>query len=188
LQDGLYFLAVFTLAVQGVRQRRMFEVFAWNESERTVLAGDTAERLLHLVMANGEEWAEKEAASSMDDDVYEELAAAALTRTSSLRQHELRENEALYIRRRQTLIAEFERAAQSQRKRIATAELRGNKGILPAMRGQLQKLEVVHEDKLAALDKARDLSVPMSDEPVAMCAVRVQRCVAPREAVKGVLT
>ena len=188
LQDGLYFLAVFTLAVQGVRQRRMFEVFAWNESERTVLAGDTAERLLHLVMANGEEWAEKEAASSMDDYVYEELAAAALTRTASLRQHELRENEALYIRRRQTLIAEFERAAQSQRKRIATAELRGKKGILPAMRGQLQKLEVVHEDKLAALDKARDLSVPMSDEPVAMCAVRVQRRVASRETVKGVLT
>ena len=119
----------------------------------------------------------------MRDEVYDALEKAALERTSALRQNEQRENEALYIRRRQTLIAEFERAAHAQRLRIATADKRGNKRILPAMRGQLQKLEVVHEDKLAALDKARDLIVPMSGEPVALCAVRVQRR-APHGGVK----
>jgi hypothetical protein len=175
LRDGLYFLAVFSLAVEGLRQRRMFEVFAWVASEGSVLSGDAAERLLHLVMMRGEEWAEEDAAAAMSDEIFDALTDAALARASSMRQQEQRENEALYIRRKQTLVAEFERAAQSQRQRIATAEARGNKRILPAMRGQLQKMQVIHEDKLTDLEKARDLVVQMFDEPVALCAVRVQR-------------
>lgn len=179
LHEGLYFLAVYSLAVEGVRQRKLFEVFAWCCNEKVVLVGDVAERLLHLVMTQGEEWSESEAAAPMTDYVFRCLSDAAVGRASALRQKEQRENEALYIRRRQTLQAEFERATKAQKQRIQTAEKRGNKAIIPAMRGQLQKLEVTHADKITALDKARDLVVPMSDEPIAMCAVRVLRPTAP---------
>ena len=175
LDSGMYYLFVFTLDIDGVRRRRLFEVFAWSEARRELLGPDDAERLLHLAMTKSEEWADELAAPAVSQDVIDRLESCTLERTSSMRSAEQRENEALYLRRMQSLKAEFERHQEIRERRLETAKKNNNKRIIPALEGQLQKLRVDHSAKKEGLDKARQLTVAMSSDPIAMCALKVVR-------------
>lgn len=64
----------------------------------------------------------------------------------------------------------MERAVKQRR--LKTAEANKNERMLPAFRGQLQKLDAEHRARLQDLEQAKSVSVRLSD-PLAVCVVQV---------------
>jgi hypothetical protein len=174
LKEGLYFLAVFTHTVKGIRSRRLIETIAW--SEDAILDQETGERVLHLVLERGSEWDTEQNAPALPAEVWSALLGEARRRYRALKAAEERENEALYFRRRSSLEAEFKYERQRKQARLRTAELRGKTRVIPAFRGQVQKVEADFAAKLSELDSNRPVTVLLSD-PIAFCSVRVMRSV-----------
>jgi SNF2 family DNA or RNA helicase len=175
IHEGLYYLFVYALEVQGVRSRRLLEVFAWNADKSILIDGELAERILHLVNAHGEEWTREAPAPCLVASAFEAVTAESVARQASIRTREIAENEALYIRRVQSLRAEFKRHEGIKLQRLETARRNDARRILPALEGQLQKLRGDYEENSRRLGIARRLGVAMSPEPIAMCAVQVVR-------------
>lgn len=175
LGDGIVFLAVFQQYVEGIRGRQLLETLAWSLDQRELLDGELGERLLHLVLERGAEWGLEEPAPAVPDEVWDRIESETLERIRLLREQEQRENDALYIRRREALLAEYERDRAIKEQRLRTAEQRGQQRIIPAMRGQLQKSEAEFQSKLSDLESSKQVSVWHSSEPVAVCVVNIRR-------------
>ena len=175
ISPGLYYLLVYMLGISGVRDRRLFEVVAWSDADASIMDVDISERLLHLVMTRGEEWHDERAAAPLDGEVVAKIEEHAIERTAAIRSAEQRENEALYLRRFQSLRAEYERHQEIKERRLETAKRNKKTRVIPALEGQLQKLRTDHAAKIDRLDKARRLTVSLSSNPVALCAVRVSQ-------------
>ena len=175
LFDGIVFLAVFQQVVEGIRGRRMLETLAWSSVRKELLAGELGERLLYLVLERGNEWGSGDPAPPIPDDVWELIESDTLDRSRLLREQEQRENDALYLRRQRAIRAEYDHDRSIKEQRLRTAELRGHQRIVPAMKGQLQKAEAEFQSKLNDLENAKQVSVRLSSEPVAVCVVNIRR-------------
>lgn len=175
LGGGIHFLAVFQQIVEGIRGRRMLEVSAWSAVDLELLDGELGERLLFLVLEKGAEWNSGNPAPPLPSEIWEQMELETLGRSQRLREQEQRENDALYLRRQRALHAEHEHDLSIKEQRLRTAEMRDHTGIIPAMRGQIQKATVEFNAKLSALEKVRAVSVRLSSEPIAICVVDVRR-------------
>ena len=173
LDTGVYFLVVFTHTVEGIRARRILEIVAWSEASQRIIDADLAERLLHLLDEQGAEWDRPQPGQAMSKEVWEHILSEARKRNRELLEREQRENEALYTRRKRVLQAEYEHARDVKETRLRTAEKRGHKRVLPALRGQLEKAEAEYRAKLATLEERRTVAARLS-EPVAICLVEVR--------------
>jgi SNF2 family DNA or RNA helicase len=169
---GTLFLAVFQQLVEGIRSRCIFETVAWSAETETILDADAGERLLHLVLEDGEEWRDEQGAQPVPSVAWGAIEEEIRGRHRQLRERETRDNELLYHRRKRALVAEYEREHAVKEQRLRTAEAKGNERMLPAFRGQLQKLEADHRAALQDLEKAQRVSVRLSD-PLAVCVVEV---------------
>lgn len=174
LEAGTYFLVVFTHTIDGIRARRILETIAWSFRGNGVLDSEAGERLLHLVLEQGTEWDMDEAAPAMPQDVWTEMLSEARTRNRELRDREMRENQALYTRRKAALQAEYEHDRQVKETRLRTAESRGRERVLPALRGQIQKADVEYRAKAEELEQTKEVRARLSD-PVAVCVIDVSR-------------
>ena len=174
LKAGFYFVLAFAHSVGGLRGRRVLEAVGWSEPDQCLLDAETSERLLHLVTQQGREWDRKEPGPPLLESAWEQIVSEARQRNRLLQERESRENDALYARRKRVLEAEFHHNREIRETRLRTAESRGHKSILPAMKGQIDKLEAEYRAKSQALEQARTVSISLS-EPIAVCLVEVRR-------------
>jgi superfamily II DNA or RNA helicase len=172
LGQGTYFLAVFQQIVEGIRPRCIFDTVAWARGPRTIMDPEVGERLLHLVLEQADEWRNDTAAPAVPQDAWEVIEEEVRSRCRGLRERETRENEALYHRRKRVLVAEYDIERAVRERRLKTAEANRNERMLPAFRGQLQKLDTEHRARLAELEQQKSVSVRLSD-PLAVCIVEV---------------
>jgi hypothetical protein len=171
---GIVFIAVYTHTIEGIRARQVLEPIAWSLQEERILDQEGGERLLHLVLERAGEWEEDAPIVPIPFDRWTLIESEARTRNRRLLENERRENEALYTRRREALLREYEHDRAIKEQRLDTAQLRGHDRILPALQGQLQRAEADYQRKVEELDRTRKVSARLS-EPVAICAVAVNR-------------
>ena len=172
VRNGTFFLVVFLETVEGIRPRTILETVALSQESLTLLEPETGERLLHLVLEQGDEWREEDGALPMSQSAWNVVEEAIRGRCRILRERESLENDALYHRRKRALAAEYQIERSIKERRLHTAEVNGNQRMLPAFRGQLQKLEAEYRARLNELDQAKSVSVRLSD-PLAVCVVKV---------------
>ncbi len=106
--------------------------------------------------------------------VWDALMSEARLRNRRLREAEVRENGALFVRRLKALRADYERKLGVARRRLQTATANNNMGILPAMTGQIDKLEADFRAKSEELKRAQTVEAPLSDA-IAACVVFVKK-------------
>lgn len=174
LKAGTYFLLVFSHSVDGIRSRRLLETVAWSVQEMEILSTELGERMLHLVQERGTEWDPAHPSFGISSDIWNKLESEAITRNSTLRNAERRENEALYVRRKSVLDAEFEHDLTIKRTRLDTAEQRGRKQVIPALKGQIVKAEHQFQSRVEELDRLRKVHCSLS-APIAACLVEIIR-------------
>jgi hypothetical protein len=175
LPEGNCFVVVFTHQVEGLRARRILETIAWSEVEGTLLDAEESERLMHLVVQRGQEWDRPEDTRAMPITVWNRILSEARNRSRQLLEREKRENEALYVRRKRALEAEYQHDRQLKATRLETARARGrDERILRAFQGQLDKADSSYRERLSNLDQTREVSARLSD-PVAACLVEIRR-------------
>jgi SNF2 family DNA or RNA helicase len=172
LGPGTFYLVVFRETVDGIRPRCIFETVAWSEEDCSLLDAETGERLLHLVLEQGDEWRDEICAPPVPQSAWEGIETEILLRCQALREREAKENDARYHRRKRALQAEYDMQKAVKERRLKTAEARRNERMLPAFRGQLQKLESDHRANLRDLENAKKVGVRLSDA-LAVCVVRV---------------
>jgi hypothetical protein len=102
------------------------------------------------------------------------MVSEARTRNRALFESEKRENEALYVRRKSLLEAEFRHDRAVKETRLNTAQSRGRTRVIPALQGQIQKAEALHRSRMAELEQTREARCRLS-EPIAVCLVNVIR-------------
>jgi hypothetical protein len=78
----------------------------------------------------------------------------------------------LYHRRKRAIDAEYQIERGVKEQRLRTAETNRNERMLPAFRGQLQKLDADYRARLQELEQAKNVSVRVSDA-LAVCAVKI---------------
>lgn len=169
---GDYFIALFSHTIEGVRSRRVLETIAWSCEDNRVIEDEDGERLLHLLLEEGQEWSLQESAPSVPADVWNAVLAQARGRNRALRERESRENDALYIRRKNALRMEFDHVKRVKERRLRTAEARGHIRVVPALQGQVLKAEAEFNANLSDLERTKTLAARLSD-PIAVCYVRV---------------
>lgn len=169
---GIFFIAVYTHTIAGIRARRVLEPIAWSQQEERILDQESGERLLHLVLERAVEWEKTAAIIPIPGDRWTLIEGEARTRNRKLLENERRENEAQYTRRREALHREYQHDRDVKQQRLDTARKRGRDRILPALQGQLQRADADYQIKLEALDRTRNVSARLS-EPVAICGVAV---------------
>lgn len=174
LQPGTYFLLVFSHIVDGIRARRVLETIAWSEERREILPAEIGERLLHLIQERGVEWDTPHPARVLDQDTWAMMESEARTRNRALMEAERRESEALYVRRKNTLEAEFQHDRKVKEARLNTAQARERTRVIPALQGQIQKAEAMFRSRIAELDRTRETRCRLSDA-IAACLVLVMR-------------
>ncbi len=175
LSSGKFFVAVFTHQVDGLRARQILETAAWSETDGRLLGAEESERLLHLVVERGQQWDSSQDAHAMPTALWNQIVSQVRTRNRHLLEREKRENEALYVRRRRAIEAEYQYDRQLKATRLETARARGREDrILRAFQGQVDKADSNHRERLASLDQTREVSAQLSD-PVAACLVEVRR-------------
>ena len=175
LDEGTYFVVVFTHQVEGIRARRILETIAWAEDPGDLLDSEVSERLMHLVVQNGVEWDRSDDGHAMPITVWKRIVTEARTRNRQLLDREKRENEARYARRKRVLEAEYHHGRQLKSTRLETARARGrDERVLRAFQGQLDKADSDYRDRLNNLEETRDVSARLS-QPVAACLVEIRR-------------
>jgi len=172
ISPGFYIVLLFAHTINSIRSRRMIETIAWSQQKGTILDSELGERLLYLAIEHGTEWDQDQPADAVSADVWTALTLEARKRNRLIYAAEERENQALYVRRRNALLAEHEHDLLIKQRRLTTAELRGSKRILPAMQGQIDKAKSDHRARLGELDQKQEVRASLS-EPLAACAVRV---------------
>lgn len=171
---GIFFIAVYTHTIAGIRARRILEPIAWSPKEQRILDQESGERLLHLVLERAVEWEKTEAIEPIPGDSWTVIEGEARNRNRKLLENERRENEAQYTRRHEALQREYQHDRDVKQQRLDTARRRGHDRILPALQGQLQRAEADYQVKVEELDRTRNVSARLS-EPVAICGVAVNR-------------
>ncbi len=174
LLEGSYFILAYSHVLEGIRARRILETIAWSEPQKEILPAEFGERLLHLVLEEGIEWDDSQPAPPLLSDIWVRMQSEARTRNRALFESEKRENEALYVRRKALLEAEFQHSQSVKEARLKTAHTRGRTRVLPALQGQIQKAEALFRSRIADLDKTRAPSCILSG-PIAVCLVNAVR-------------
>lgn len=174
LRPGVYFLLLFSHKISSLRSRQLLEVVACNAEDLQLLDAEQAEHLLHVTIEQGQEWDATVPAPAMPMQVWDALMSEARLRNRRLREAEVRENGALFVRRLKALRADYERKLGVARRRLQTATANNNMGILPAMTGQIDKLEADFRAKSEELKRAQTVEAPLSDA-IAACVVFVKK-------------
>lgn len=177
-ETGKYFLLVFCHTLEGIRSRRLLETIAIFGDR--VLSAEAGERLLHLVQERGGEWNPAHSAIPLMPDTWARMVSEARSRNRALFEAEKRENEALYLRRKSLLEAEFQHDRKAKEARLETAQARGRVRVIPALQGQLQKAESLFRSRIIELNHTRQVRCRLS-EPIAACLLRVARPTASTE-------
>lgn len=170
--EGDYYVVLVPQTVNGIRNRRLIETIAVGASTEEILSSDLAQRLLYLAIENGEDWAGG-GGNNLPSSAWDMMMSEVRRRTSQLRERELGENEALYVRRRNALEAEHDYDLQLKKRRLETAKSKGNEKILPAFEGQIEKAQSRFREELSKLKQQQIVSVT-SGEPVAICLIHVE--------------
>jgi len=174
LLEGLYFLLVFSHELKSIRSRRTLETIAWSAVQQRILPAESGERLLHLVQEHGVEWESQDPAPVLPVDMFAAMESEARKRNRALFESEKRENDALYVRRKSLLEAEFRHDKSVKETRLKTAQSRGRTRVIPALQGQIQKAEILYRSRLADLEKTREATCHLS-APIAVCLVNIVR-------------
>ena len=176
LGRGLVYIAVYPQLIRGLRERRILDTIAWSQATESFLDSEAAERLLHLLLEQGDEWSSRTHAAPITPEISERFAEESTRRLSVLRRSEQRENAALSFRRRETIDAEYAHERSVKERRLRTVQEREhNPGVQRMMRAQLDKARTVYQDRLEKLEEAKQSSVTGEPEPLAMCAVEICR-------------
>jgi superfamily II DNA or RNA helicase len=170
--QGIIYLVVYVNTVDGIRARRLLDVFAWSEAEQRLLAAEDSERLMYLALEQGEEWESPTDAPAMNATHWQVLIGEARSRTRRLKEREERESQALYTRRRTAIESEYKIDRELKQRRLETALRRESVRIIPALRGQLEKAEADFRAKLNELDTMKSPSIRLS-EPLAACVIEI---------------
>lgn len=174
IASGVYFVVVWCHTIAGIRARRLLETVAWDAGARVLLSAEASERLLHLIQERGVEWDPATAERRLDAETWAALESEAKGRSRALRLAESGENQALYLRRRDLLRAEYEHDRRIKADRLATARARGRTRVLPAMEAQIANAAARFDEKLKELERLKEASCRLSD-PIAACLVEVRR-------------
>ena len=172
LAEGTYFLLAYAHIVEGIRTRKVLDTICWSIADRRMLAADDGERLLHLAIQRGEE--SEGTPIAVPRELWEQSEQEVLVRNRRLRAAEERENDALYLRRKALLEAEYRHERQRKEARLRDAESRGQVQILPALDGQIKKSEIRHQLRMEELEATRRSGCRL-EGPLAACLVRVVR-------------
>jgi len=171
---GPYFFLLFKNTIEGIRARTVLDTVCWSHDDDRAVPQDQGERLLHLTLESGVDWEIEREPPAIDQTAWSRLIAEARKRNKSLRESERRENDALYVRRKSALEAEFQHERSSKEARLKTAQERAQTRIVPMIQGQLQIAEARFRAHMAELEQMRQSSCPLSD-PIAACIVLVVR-------------
>jgi superfamily II DNA or RNA helicase len=174
LVAGLYFVLVFAHQIEGIRARKVLEPVAWSRTEQRIVDSETGERLLHLVIERGEEWAGA-SGLALPGSVWARMWAEVRVRNRRILGSEQRENEALYVRRKRVLDADHHYHRELIDGKLQTARERSREErVLRLFEAQLQKAESNYQTRLDELDRARKVTARLS-EPLAACLVEIRR-------------
>ncbi len=174
LSPGRYYVVVWTHNIDGLRSRAVLESLAWAEAADEILDADLAERLLHIVTEEGEEWAGAEPPPPLASNCWIRLSSEARRRNREIESRESRENEALFVRRNRVMEAEFALQREGIEKRLETAKAHERpERILRLFESQLERLEARRREFLKTLEGQRRASVRLSS-PLAACVIEVR--------------
>ena len=176
LTSGVYFIFVFTHEVGGTISRREMEPVAWHRDSGGLVDGEAGERLLHLVIEQGEEWASPDPAPPLDSPaIWEQILGEARRRNRELRENRALQNEAFYLRRKATLQAEYEHRRAEIALRMGTARLRERSAtVMGLFEAQLGKAQARLEAQIQELE-SNTQQLPRLTDPVAACVAAVVR-------------
>lgn len=174
LEEGSYFILVFSHEIEGIRKRRVLETIAWSVEQGEIVLPETGERLLHLVQERGEEWNTTLPPRPLRADTWSNMLSEARSRNRALLAAEQQENEALYVRRKNLLEAESEHDREVKLARLKTATERGRTRVIPALEGQIRKAKELFRSRIEELERTRKVRCHLTD-PVAVCLVQVIR-------------
>ena len=167
------FVAVYTMHVDSLKKRTLLDTVAWSEVTSQILDPETAERLLYLVMEQGQEWTSDP--KSMSAEVWTRVRSEARRRSRRLEEKEGRENEAFFQRRERLVRAEHEMVMRGLEGKLATVtENQRAPGVLNMFQAQIDKARHRHEQQMEQLTGSRAVRVSLSD-PIAVCLVHVKR-------------
>jgi len=176
IREGIYFLIVVAHELTGIQKRRELDQIVWAHGEERFVEPEAGERLLHLVMENGQEWTYEQPAPAVSAGVWACMLSEARRRNLAIRQQKTRENEALYVRRKAVIEAEYTLARRQIESRLNTARARGRgENVLALFEAQLQKAEGRFRERISGLEADRRVSARLSD-PIATCVVSVRQC------------
>ncbi|MBK8979647.1 MAG: DEAD/DEAH box helicase family protein [Planctomycetes bacterium] len=175
LPTGMLLLVVRLQQVRGIRARQFFDTVAVPVGTAQPIDTESAERLLHLVLDQGQEWFGAAGASAVLEADWRAAASEARRRNRLLSQREGAENEARYLRVRALLDREHAMRMERIEQKIATSEQRGHaERVLRMFRAQRVQAESRHLESVEKLETGRQPGVTMT-EPIAACLVRVER-------------
>jgi superfamily II DNA or RNA helicase len=176
LVSGIYFIFAFAHEVGGTVSRREMEPVVWHHDSGGLVGSEAGERLLHLVIERGEEWALPDPAPPLDSAAtWDQILGEARRRNRELRENRALQNEAFYLRRKATLRAEYEHRRAEIRLRMETARLRERSAaVLGLFEAQLSKAQARLEAQLQELESNKQ-QLPRLVDPVAACVAAVIR-------------
>jgi len=171
LDEGDYFIALLPQQVFGIRERRLIETIAVTYPGGRVVDTDCGRQLISMVVEQGQQWT-GEAPPMMPDATWTVMENESLRRMLELKRRETIENEAMHVRKRNSLIAEHEYHLSIKTRRLKTNEIREQAKAAQLNRAQIEKAVARHRDEIDKLDERKSVRVS-NDNPIAICAVRV---------------
>lgn len=171
LPAGIYFVVLAPQQVHGIRNRRLIETFALDYASSRLVSSESSQRILYLLVENGKDWTDEEL-PALSQSNWSIIRDELFRRTAQLRAKERGENEALYVRRRNAMLAEHEHEIEIKERRLNTSRRRGQEKAITMFEAQIEKAKARHREQLANLDGQQSVSVIPCD-PIAACAVKV---------------
>jgi superfamily II DNA or RNA helicase len=171
---GIYFILVWAQLVEGLRKRRLLEPVAISARDNRLLDAEATERLLHLLLTDGQEWDLTTKAPPIPATSLEALLSEARRRNRVLKASEELENEALYLRRSRVVTAEGEHRRRLIEDKLRTAREREREDrVLRLFEAQFDKVNTHMRQQIQRLAEERKTSVRISDS-IAACVVDVR--------------
>lgn len=171
IEEGVYFLTLYPQKVHGIRNRRLIDVIAVDSSTGDIVSHELGQRILYLMVEQGKDWF-GEAAPPMSEKIWQKILGEQRSRTSTLRIKEKGENAALYVRRRNALVAEQQHQLDVKMKRLRTSQARGKEKAARMFEGQIEKAQSRHREQLQKLESQQTVSV-IHEDPIAACVVMI---------------
>jgi hypothetical protein len=171
LEKGDYFIGLLPQQVFGIRERRLIETIAVAFPSGRVLDADCGRQLISMVVEQGQQWT-GEGPPAMTDAAWAAMEQESIRRMVELRRRETIENEAMHVRKRNSLIAEHEYHLNIKKRRLKTNELRAQAKAAQLNQAQIEKAIARHRDEIDKLDERKSVRIS-NDNPIAICAVRV---------------